>query len=337
MTKYRSLFERGLAMESLEAREMMSVSAAQPIQEENLASDAAQVAQERGGSTQEVASLREANVVATTASVQNANAAQNALSATGTSATGTDGNRTNYGGNSFETGGIPGAIYVPGIPPGDAGGMAGGNGGGRLPLQIPGFQGYGNAYYLDINDQTLPRVIWLYAEYFRNQARVAPGLAYLARPEMNRSYENYSYFGVKLSPSVFSLVHPDMEDDERQGEILDQMQREKRSELMERHLQKDLEKTLDDMERTDLPLEILDRIFAFPSHDGDSDPTPEEPTTTPTTPEEPAPEVTPKVGPEATPETEPESPAERFDVPPKVERPKVRGGTAANSSERRED
>ncbi len=111
------------------------------------------------------------------------------------------------------------AQEIAGIPPGDAGGLAGGNGGGRLPLEIPGFGGYGNAYYL--TDLTsMPRVIWLYAQYFGNQRRVVPETTDLPRSEDDISAGNSGLFGTSLGmPFSYSdLSGSDKNESEDGGE-----------------------------------------------------------------------------------------------------------------------
>lgn len=161
-------------------------------------------------------------------------------------------------------GGIP-ADYrppIPGIPGTDTGGVAGYNGGGRLPLEIPGFQGYGNAYYLDINDETLPRTVWLYAQYFRNQPRVTPGQTWLVRPDIDYSWANYYFDGVRISTSVYSMITDQALEELKQEKIEDVMKQEALEEipivphenLKEKEMEKHIPKTLREVpEKPELP------------------------------------------------------------------------------------
>lgn len=155
-------------------------------------------------------------------------------------------------------GGIP-ANYrpsIPGIPGTDTGGVAGDNGGGRLALEIPGFRGYGNAYYLDINDETLPRTVWLYAQYFRNQPRVTPGQTWLVRPDIDYSWANYHFDGVRISTSVYSMITDEALEEQKQEKIEDIMQQEEREEKIptflekENQMEKQIPKTLQDVPET---------------------------------------------------------------------------------------
>lgn len=97
----------------------------------------------------------------------------------------------------------PAQPMIPGIPPGDAGGLAGGNGGGRLPLEIPGFGGYGNAYYLTNVGEPLARVIWLYAQYFNDQQRVTPTQTEFPRSRTDYSSSTTGLFGTSLGGMIY--------------------------------------------------------------------------------------------------------------------------------------
>ncbi|MDO4585130.1 MAG: hypothetical protein Q4D62_13630 [Planctomycetia bacterium] len=156
-------------------------------------------------------------------------------------------------------GAVPGNYRqsIPGIPGTDTGGVAGYNGGGPLPLQIPGFRGYGNAYYLDINDETLPRTVWLYAEYFRNQPRITPGQVWLVRPDIDYSWENYYFDGVRISTSVYSMITDQALEELKEEKIEDIMQQEKREEKVntflhkENSMEKQIPKTLREVPETE--------------------------------------------------------------------------------------
>ncbi len=150
-------------------------------------------------------------------------------------------------GGWFETGGIPASISIDGIPWGDAGGVAGGNGGGRLPLEIPGFSGYGNAYFLDNADDTLARIVWLYAEYFGNQQRVVPVQTNLPRPDVNTSSDNYGLFGSYLGGSVFYAEEeqgPVEKKEKKEPKIIEPQRHENQ---MEQRLDTELDRSFHDL------------------------------------------------------------------------------------------
>lgn len=119
----------------------------------------------------------------------------------------------------------------PSIPPGDAGGLAGGNGGGRLPLEIPGFGGYGNAYYLT-DLASMPRVVWLYAQYFGNQQRVVPETTELPRSDENLSAGSAGLFGTSLG-TPFSYSYLSGSDKDDSGDESDEKKEESRNEKEE--------------------------------------------------------------------------------------------------------
>ena len=135
---------------------------------------------------------------------------------------------------------------IPGIPPGDAGGVGGGNGPGRLPLQIPGFEGTGNVYTLNLATESLPEIVWFYAYLFGNQKRVSPSTADLEQPKTD--LEGQDYFGVRLFGDMFnslSNIDLSLEDTEEQPpeEPEEQPQPEGREEI-EKELQKEIERSL---------------------------------------------------------------------------------------------
>ncbi|MDO4576020.1 MAG: hypothetical protein Q4D98_12485 [Planctomycetia bacterium] len=157
----------------------------------------------------------------------------------------------------FEDGGIPSTLKIPGIPGGDTGGAAGYNGGGRLPLSIAGFNGYGNAYYLDINDETLPRIVWLYAQYYRNQVRLVPTHVALNRPEV-QVQTNLYFDGARMTEDVYNLIPEQPADQEKTDEEIipappkktgksEKPDTEKPKATTDETLEKDLPKTLDDL------------------------------------------------------------------------------------------
>ena len=158
--------------------------------------------------------------------------------------------------NTFQYGaGIPTRFRIPGIPSGDTGGEAGFNGGGALALEIPGFSGYGNAYYLDIFDASLPRTIWLYAMYFRNQARITPGPVYLARPTIDHAWENCAFDGYHIGGSVYFSLIVDDEGHSVNAEIKRRLENEDRREKYEQFLKKEqeefLNRTLKEQQKAD--------------------------------------------------------------------------------------
>lgn len=149
----------------------------------------------------------------------------------------------------FEAGGIPEQLSIGGIPPGDAGGVAGGDGGGRLPLEIPGFSGYGNAYFLDNANDSLARIVWLYAEYFGNQQRVVPLTTDLPRPRMNDAWNRYGLFGSSLGGTVFYDENPQAPVEKKEKAVPKEVLPQKPEREMEHHLDTEMEKTLQDLIR----------------------------------------------------------------------------------------
>lgn len=149
----------------------------------------------------------------------------------------------------------PAQSLIPGIPPGDAGGLAGGNGGGRLPLEIPGFGGYGNAYYLTNVNEPLARVIWLYAQYFNDQQRVAPSQTELPRSRTDYSSSTTGLFGTSLGGMIYyDEIDGDGDAKPPEEEEMPKIEEENalpksRSEepRIEHHLEQELEHTLQKM------------------------------------------------------------------------------------------
>ncbi len=149
----------------------------------------------------------------------------------------------------------PAQSLIPGIPPGDAGGLAGGNGGGRLPLEIPGFSGYGNAYYLTNVGEPLARVIWLYAQYFNDQQRVAPSQTELPRSRTDYSSSTTGLFGTSLGGMIYydeidgdGDAKPPEEDEMPKIEEENALPKSRSEEpRIEHHLEQELENTLEKM------------------------------------------------------------------------------------------
>lgn len=147
----------------------------------------------------------------------------------------------------FELGGIPGQLVIPGIPPGDAGGMAGGNGGGRLPLEIPGFGGFGNAYYLNLSGDTIGRIVWLYAEYFGNQQRVVPQMTVLPRAGLSQFGTDYGLFGTTLASPVFYYETPEAQGEKKEKEIQKETQKDQNENQIEHRMNQELERTFQNL------------------------------------------------------------------------------------------
>lgn len=146
---------------------------------------------------------------------------------------------------SPDFGGIPG---FPGIPGGDAGGVAGGNGSiAQLPLMIPGFGGYGNAYFLTLSGDSIGRIVWLYAQYFNDQERVVPKMTVLPRAQTSTSNYDSGLFGTSLASSVYYDERPDTQTPERgkrhSDAILGEDGKESRENQIEHHLDQELQRT----------------------------------------------------------------------------------------------
>lgn len=139
----------------------------------------------------------------------------------------------------------PLAPEILGIPPGDAGGLAGGNGGGRLPLEIPGFSGYGNAYYL--TDMTsMPRAVWLYAQYFGNQQRVVPEMTVLPRAASDFSAGSSGVFGTSLGfPISYSELSGSDRQESKDGEEEEKEESEETPEIQERKIEHFIQEEMD--------------------------------------------------------------------------------------------
>ncbi len=146
---------------------------------------------------------------------------------------------------SSDFGGVP---NFSGIPGGDAGGVAGGNGSvAQLPLMIPGFGGYGNAYYLTLSGDSIGRIVWLYAQYFNDQERVVPKMTVLPRAERTTSNYDYGLFGASLASSVYYDERPDAQAPERGKRRPDATPgedgEESRENQIEHHLDQELQRT----------------------------------------------------------------------------------------------
>ncbi|MDO4630432.1 MAG: hypothetical protein Q4C70_14735, partial [Planctomycetia bacterium] len=142
-------------------------------------------------------------------------------------------------------GGVPG---FPGIPGGDAGGVAGGNGSvAQLPLMIPGFDGYGNAYFLTLSGDSIGRIVWLYAQYFNDQERVVPKMTVLPRAETSTSNYDSGLFGTSLASSVYYDEQPDAPTPKRGKRRPDTIPGENGEEnhenQIEHHLDQELQRT----------------------------------------------------------------------------------------------
>lgn len=159
--------------------------------------------------------------------------------------------------NTFQYGaGIPTRPFFPGIPSGDTGGLAGFNGSsGVLALEIPGFSGYGNAYYLDIFRSSLPRTIWLYAMYFGDQVRVTPGPVNLARPVIDNTSASSVFGGYHIGGSVYFARIVDSKAYTTNAELMKRLEQEDRRERYEQFLKKEkeefLNRTLKEQQKAD--------------------------------------------------------------------------------------
>ena len=124
-----------------------------------------------------------------------------------------------------------------------------------MALEIPGFSGYGNTYYLDIFRSSLPRTIWLYAMYFGDQVRVTPGPVNLARPVIDNTSASSVFGGYHIGGSVYFARIVDSKAYTTNAELMKRLEQEDRRERYEQFLKKEkeefLNRTLKEQQKAD--------------------------------------------------------------------------------------